>query len=132
MNVVSLVGRVVEAPEHKTLAGGRTVCKFVLQIKSRYDSASGEKREDITDVECVAWRGAADNIAKFVHAGDQLAIQGSLKTERWQWQNKECSKLKVSVEKFDLLGSPERRPAPVAQAAGKPTNDDDNDSFLNP
>lgn len=114
MNSVSLLGRVLADPEHKALAGGRTVCNFVLELRSRYDAASGEKREDVTEVDCVAWRGAADNIAKFVHAGDQIAVQGSLKTERWEWKGKPCSKLKVNVEKFELLGSREGKPAPRA------------------
>lgn len=137
MNSLTLLGRLEKDPVSKVLAGGKTVCNFTLLLTSRFDTATGERREEVTPVECIAWRGAAETIAKHVRAGDLLAVQGSLKVDRWMWKDKECSKLRVAVTTFEMVGKAgagtphlgSRKPVDVPAVADPEPRDSDDVPF---
>lgn len=135
MNSVTLLGRLEKDPVSKVLAGGKTVCNFTLLLTSRFDTATGEKREEVTPVECVAWRGAAETIAEHVRAGDLLAVQGSLKLDRWEWQGKQYTRLKVAVTTFEMIGEASReprKPQPATTSRSADHKHTEPDDFLNP
>ena len=81
MNVVTLVGRMCADPERKTTANGVVNCPFRLAVQRRFANANGERESDF--INCKAWRGTAEFVAKYARKGDQIAVSGSLATGTW-------------------------------------------------
>ncbi len=75
MNHVTLMGRLCGDIELKRTQNGNVCTNFSLAV-DRY--ANGSKTADF--IRCVAWGKTAENIGKFFHKGDVLAVHGSIKT----------------------------------------------------
>lgn len=85
MNKVFLVGNLTKDPEHQTTSNGLSVCRFALAVSRRYTNSEGEREADF--INCVAWRGLADNIAKYLKKGKKACVTGSLQTRSYEAQD---------------------------------------------
>ena len=84
INTVILSGRLTAAPELKTTQSGVSVTSFTLAVDRAYKS--GEERQ--TDfIPCVAWRGTAEFITKYFSKGNQIAVEGSIESRKYQDKN---------------------------------------------
>ncbi len=97
---------------------GMPVCQFSLALNHKYTSAGGEKREEVTYVDCEAWSKTAELIAKYLGKGRAALVEGRLKLDSWEDKNtkEKRSRLKVVVESVQFLGSPGERPQPSGQS----------------
>lgn len=88
MNRVTIMGRVGKDPEMRSFQSGDKVANFSIATSERWkDKTTGEKKEK-TEWHSVAVFGpAADVVEKYVHKGDQILIEGSLQTRKWQDQS---------------------------------------------
>jgi len=75
MNNVSLFGRLEEAPRLLGMPG-RDVCEFWLEV-------NGRRGKHALYVRVTAFKGLAVRLAEELSAGDQVAISGHLRSERW-------------------------------------------------
>lgn len=82
MNNVNLMGRLCGEIELKRTQNGNVCTNFSLAV-DRY--ANGSKTADF--IRCVAWGKTAENIGKFFHKGDVLAVHGSIKTGNFTDRN---------------------------------------------
>lgn len=81
-NLIVLTGRLTADVELKTTPNGISVCSFNIAVDRGY----GENKA--TDfIPCVAWRGSAEFISKYFAKGDQIGIEGSLQTRKYQDKN---------------------------------------------
>lgn len=78
MNSVQLVGRLGSAPEFKTTASGKEVCKLRIATDSGYGE---HKRTDWHSV--VAFGGLARSCAQ-LEKGRLVGVRGSIKYVTWQ------------------------------------------------
>ena len=85
MNKVFLVGNLTRDPEHTTTANGTSVVRFSIAVSRRFANADGERETDF--ISCVAWRGLADNIAKYLKKGSKTCVVGSLQTRNYEAQD---------------------------------------------
>lgn len=76
MNKVFIVGRLTRDPEHRTTPNGISVTTFSVAVTRR-----AGKESDFLNV--VAWRGLADNCAKYLVKGQQAAVCGELRTRSY-------------------------------------------------
>ena len=76
MNKVFIVGRLTRDPEHRTTPNGISVTTFSVAVTRR-----AGKESDFLNV--VAWRGLADNCAKYLVKGQQVAVCGELRTRSY-------------------------------------------------
>lgn len=74
MNKVFIIGRLTKAPEHRTTPNGISVTTFSVAVTRRMN------REEADFLNVVAWRGLADNCAKYLVKGQQAAVCGELRT----------------------------------------------------
>ena len=72
MNKIFLVGRVSQAPEQRTTPSGVSVTTFNIAVNRRYN------REETDFIRIVTWRALADNCAKYLVKGQQVAVEGEL------------------------------------------------------
>ena len=77
MNKVFIIGRLTKAPELKTTPGGISVATFTVAVMRR----TNKEESDFLNV--VAWRGLADNCAKYLVKGQQAAVCGELRTRSY-------------------------------------------------
>lgn len=78
MNNVTLVGRMVYAPEIKTTDSGTALLSLRLAVNR------GDKDKTVDFINCQAWQTTAEFIAKYFHKGDPIAVCGKLQTRSWE------------------------------------------------
>ena len=104
INSVVLTGRLVKDPVLRTVGKDNlSVCQFTIAVDKKGKDAG------TNFVDCTAWRGTADTIAKYFEKGSMIGISGRLNQETWEKDGKKNSKLGVLVDDFTFLSSVERR-----------------------
>jgi single-strand DNA-binding protein len=105
-NKVILVGNVTRDPQFKFLPNQTAIAEFGMAMNRKFNGPDGEKREEVTFVDCAIFGKAAEVIQKYVTKGKQLYIEGRLKLDTWEAKDGggKRSKLSVVVENFQFLG----------------------------
>ena len=105
VNKVTLIGRVGKDPEVRNLESGVTVANTSLATSESYkDKTTGEKKETTEWHNLVFWRGLADVVAKYVHKGDLLYIEGKLTTRSWEKDGVKRYTTEIVVSEMRMLG----------------------------
>ena len=111
-NRVILIGNLTRDPELRILKGETSVCHVGLAINRVYRNQNGDKQEEVTFVDCEAWRSNAETIAKYLTKGSPIHIEGRLRLDQWHdKEGNERSKLKVVIERFQFVDSMSPRTA---------------------
>ena len=104
MNKVILIGRLTKDPELRKTPTDVSVVQFTLAVDRSYQQQNGEKQTDF--INCIAWRGQAENLAKFIKKGGQIAVEGSLQTRSYDDANGvRRYATEVIVSQITFLGS---------------------------
>ncbi len=128
MNKVILIGRLVQDPELRFTQSGVPVCNFTIAIDRPYTNQSGERETDFIDI--VVWRKAAENVAKYMAKGRQVAVDGSLQIRSYEDNNGIRRRAaEVVADRVEFLGSAQgggNRPQgnPFSQAQPSPSRND--------
>lgn len=85
INRVVLVGRLTRNPELKYTTNGIANLRFSLAVNRSYSGPNGERQADF--INCVAWRGQAENMAKFLQKGALIGVEGRIETGSYQTQD---------------------------------------------
>ena len=126
LNRVILMGRLTRDPEHKQTASGASVCRFSLAINRQFaNKETGERETDF--VECDAWRGTADFIARYFAKGNMILVEGELRNNNYTDNNGvKHYGMRVLVNNASFCesknsdGQQNSAPAPAPQAAAQP------------
>lgn len=119
MNKVILTGRITKDPEIRYTSSGIASVQFSLAVdRPMSRDANGNRQADF--INCVAWRGQADFLSRFVHKGNLLCIEGRISTRTYQAQDNQTRYVtEVIVDQLENL-SPRDREANNEQG-NKPT-----------
>lgn len=85
MNQCVFIGRLVADPEGRTTASGIANATFRIAVQRRFKNANGEREADF--ITCVAWRGTADYVTKYLQKGDMVGVQGSMQNRSYEAQD---------------------------------------------
>ena len=85
MNKAILVGNLTREPEMRATPNGVSVTSFTVAVQRRYKSQDGTQQADF--INCVAWRGTAEFIAKYFTKGSKIGIVGTIQTRTYDDQN---------------------------------------------
>ena len=124
INRTVLVGRLTRDPELRYTQGGTAVASFTLAVNRQFTNSQGEHEADF--INCVIWRKAAENFAKFTSKGSLVGIDGRLQTRNYE--NKQGNRVYVTevvVDNFSLL---ESRNADPSDNTNNNTNNQSNNS----
>lgn len=101
MNNVNLVGNIGQDPEMKYFESGKNNVKFSLAL----NSYNAKTKKEITDwVSCEAWGKTAELIGEYCKKGHKLAVEGCLKTSKWQdEQGNKHSRTFVLINRVEFL-----------------------------
>ncbi len=98
------IGNLTRDPELTYTPAGVPVCKFGMAANRRFTGAGGEKKEEVTFIDCTAWQKTAETIAQYLKKGTRIHIEGRLSFNAWQSEDgQRRSKLEVTVERFSFL-----------------------------
>lgn len=84
MNKVIIVGNLTRDPEARTTQNGISVTSFTVAVQRRYKK-DGEQQADF--INCIAWRGTADFVAKYFQKGSKIGLSGSIQTRTYDDAN---------------------------------------------
>lgn len=106
VNKVILIGNLTRDIELKSLPSGSAIAQIGLAVNREWKDKDGEKKEEVTFVDCEAWGKTAEVMAKYLAKGRPVFIEGRLKLDQWEDKDgSKRSKIKVVVESFQFLGS---------------------------
>ena len=81
MNVISIIGRLCEAPELKQSTSGKSVMSVNVAVDRPF-------AKDVTDfIPVVIWNQSAEYLSKYANKGSKVAITGKLTTRKWEDKN---------------------------------------------
>ena len=85
MNKVILIGRITKDPEIRYTPSGVPTVSFTLAVDRGMRDANGNRQADFLN--CVAWRGQADFISRFIKKGFLMSVEGRIQTRNYQGQD---------------------------------------------
>jgi len=104
VNKVMLIGRLVKDPETKTV-GDNTVTNFTIVTNEKYKNKSGELIEESEFHNCVLWGPRGQALSKYKKKGEELFVEGSIKTRTWEHEGQKKYRTEVKVFNFIFIGS---------------------------
>ena len=119
VNKVILVGNLGKDPEVRHLESGVPVASFSLATSESYNDKTSGERKTVTEWHnIVLWRGLAEVAEKYLHKGDQVYIEGKLRTRQWEKDGVTRYSTEIVGENMTMLGGrPKPEGAPVAPVA---------------
>ncbi len=83
INKVILVGNLGKDPEVRTLENGAKVANFTLATSESYKNKEGQRVTQTEWHNIVLWRGLAEIAEKYLQKGNQVYIEGKIRTRSW-------------------------------------------------
>lgn len=121
LNKVIIIGNVGSDPDVRYLDGGSVVAKFSVATNERYTTRSGEQVESTEWFRVEMWNDQAKTVEKYVRKGQQIYVEGRLKTETYtDKEGKERFALNVRATTFQFLGGPNDRQEDGAEQQQQP------------
>ena len=81
LNSITLIGRMTRDPELRYTTNGTAVGRFSLAVNRRFN------REETDFIDCVCWKGLAENVANYTGKGTLVAVHGSIVTGSFETQD---------------------------------------------
>jgi single-strand DNA-binding protein len=105
LNRTILIGRLTADPTLRYTPSGAAVASFTI-ANGRTFTQAGEKKEQTSFIDCVAWQKTGEIIAEYCKKGHRIAVEGRLQQRSWDDQEgKKRSKIEVVVDNFQFLES---------------------------
>ena len=99
-----ITGNVVRDPELRATSGGTQVCSFSVAVNYNYVQ-NGEKKEQVSYINCSAWGKAGEIIAQYAKKGTGILVSGRLSQRAFEDKTgAKRSATEVVVEDFNFLG----------------------------
>jgi single-strand DNA-binding protein len=81
VNAVVLIGRTTRDIELRRTGNGTAVASFTLAVNRDFKTNDGQEADFI---QCVAWKKTAELLEQYVHKGDRIAVNGSIRTRNYE------------------------------------------------
>lgn len=125
MNLHVIIGNLVRDPETGTTNGGVNWCTFTVAVNRR-NKKEGQPEADFIRV--TAWRGLADNCAKWLKKGRKVCVTGESEAHAWMGQDGGArAQIELTARDVEFLGggqgSGERTPTDADVPGGVRTDD---------
>lgn len=116
LNKVMIIGNLGRDPEMRYTPSGRPVTTFTLATSRSWNTADGEHHTETEWFNVVAWGNLAEICKQHLNKGQQVYIEGRLKTRRWE--DKEGAKHTMTeIVASEMLMLGERREVNHSEAA---------------
>jgi single-strand DNA-binding protein len=107
INRVVLVGRLTRDPELRALPSGTSVCSLRLACNSSRRDAEGEYQERPNFFDVSVYRGSAESVSRYLHAGSRVAVDGRLEWREWETADQQKRQaVSIVADTVQFLDSP--------------------------
>jgi single-strand DNA-binding protein len=96
MNVVTLIGNLATDVELREVAGGKQRASFLLAV-----DRPGQDEADFVWI--TAWDRQAETCGEFLTKGRRIALDGRLRSRRWEEDGKQRSAVEVVANRVQFL-----------------------------
>lgn len=108
INTVTLIGNLGDKPDLRQTDTGNCLSSFSIAINHHYYNGEGERKENTSWIQCVAWKRNAEIVTEYCQKGDKIAISGKLQQNTWEnKEGKKLSEIVVVIESVELLNKKE-------------------------
>ena len=108
-NKVILLGNLTRDPQLSYTPNQTAVVEFGLATNRRWKGQDGQEKNEVCFVDCRMFGRRAEVVSKYFKKGSQIFLEGRLTFDSWQGQDgSKRSKLRVTVENFEFVGSGQR------------------------
>jgi len=104
MNKVILMGRIGQDPEI-IKSGENKIAKFSLATNENYKDKNGQKVEQTEWHSLVVFGKQAEIAEKWFKKGNQLLIDGKIKTDSWEKDGEKKYKTNIILQSFEFIGT---------------------------
>lgn len=106
VNKVILVGNLGKDPEVRHLEGNVSVANFTLATNEYYRDKQGTRIERTEWHNIAAWRGLAEMAEKFLKKGQQVYVEGKIRTRQYQDKDNQTRYItEIIADEITMLGS---------------------------
>ena len=128
MNQIILIGRLTKDPELRYLPNtGIPVATFTLAVDRNYKDKEGNVQTDFIPVEVMG--KVADFVANYITKGRLVAVNGSIRVDRYMKDDENRSFTKVSAKSVQALDSNKNKSQNTEAPQGFQAIDDDEIPF---
>lgn len=105
INRVTIVGNLTRDPELRGLPSGGNVCSLRVAVNERRKDASGQWTDAPNFFNVTIFGNSADNAAKFLAKGRQVAVDGRLRWREWQdQQGNKRESIEIVAQDVQFIG----------------------------
>lgn len=106
VNKVFLAGNLTRDPEVSMMPNNKPICKFGIASNRKWKTESGEPKEEVCFVDCVAFGKTGEIIGQYFSKGKPIFIEGRLKFEQWEAKDGggKRNRLTVIADNFQFVG----------------------------
>ena len=121
-NKVLLLGNLTRDPEVRYTPKGSAVAELGIACNRTYGSDTGERLQETTYVEIIAWSKLAEICGQYLRKGSSIFIEGRLQQDTWDDKatGQKRSKLRVVAENIQFLSQRSTAAAPADSTARTP------------
>lgn len=109
LNKVMLIGNLTRDPELRYTPKGSAVADMSIAVNRSFSNDGGQKTEETTFVDVVAWAKLAELAGQYLQKGRSVFVEGRLQADSWEDKatGQKRSKLRVVAENLQFLNSRE-------------------------
>ncbi|MBT3200091.1 MAG: single-stranded DNA-binding protein [Phycisphaerales bacterium] len=104
-NKVILAGNMTRDPQLSYTPAQKPVVDFGMAINRKWRGQDGQQHEETCFVDCRAFARTAEVINQYFSKGRPILVEGRLHFSSWEKDGRKHSKLRVTVDSFEFLGS---------------------------
>ena len=129
-NRVILVGNLTRDPELRYIPSGTAVSDIGLAVNDRI-KRNDQWVDEVTFVDVTLWGRTAEIANEYLSKGSPVLIEGRLKLHTWEKDGQKHSKLRVTCEKMQMLGSRDgSRGGRRSSGSAEPEHYDEPDQYM--
>lgn len=101
----TVVGRLTRDAEARYTQGGTPYCRF--SVASNYGKKVGDQwEEEVSFFDFTLWGKRAESLLQYLVKGQQIAVSGKLRQDRWESEGEKKSRVSFFVDDLQLLQRP--------------------------
>jgi single-strand DNA-binding protein len=104
VNRVLLIGNLGKDPEVITFENGVKKASFPLATSESYKNKEGNRVDQTEWHNIVMWRGLAEVAEKYIHKGDQIFIEGKIRTRSYEVDGVKKYITEIFTDNMTMLG----------------------------
>jgi single-strand DNA-binding protein len=110
-----VLGNITRDIELRYTPNGTAVADLSIAVNRTWKGEDGQKHEETTFFDCVAWARTAEIASEYLRKGSSVFVEGRFQNQSWtdKQSGKKRSKLVLVVENLQLIGT--------QTATGKPS-----------